>query len=267
MLAERLDSLYKADRLRRSERMLEEAQSNWIREKTASRALARSRERYDEVLDQAGQIRQAVDSRAAFERRVERVRSLLERIEADAAAFRAESGAAATALELVDPFALLREALEVWTPKLRAAGVDVTMRIPEGGPTLLMHRESVRGALESVVRTLAECVGKGDRVLFECSASAGKSVLLFADTAGKVDGTLLSRLFLPFAPRGEGSEGDDAMSMAGDILQRHAAEITVKSSPSWKTILAITFPIAANRDRRQPKSERRRRPRDRRQRP
>jgi hypothetical protein len=42
MLAERLDSLYRADIVRRSDRMLEEARSNWLREKVASgRARAR----------------------------------------------------------------------------------------------------------------------------------------------------------------------------------------------------------------------------------
>jgi hypothetical protein len=33
----------------------------------------------------------------------------------------------------------------------------------------------------------------------------------------------------------------------------------VKSSPSWKTILVISFPLAANKDRRKHRSDRRRR--------
>jgi nitrogen-specific signal transduction histidine kinase len=53
------------------------------------------------------------------------------------------------------------------------------------------------------------------------------------------------------------------MSVAGDIIQRHAGEITVRSSPSWKTILAISFPAAANSDRRA-RRERRHRSGDRR---
>jgi GAF domain-containing protein len=266
MLAERLDSLYKADRLRRSERMLEEAQSNWIREKMASRAAARALEQYDALVLRAQEIRHAVDSRSAFEKRVERVREILERVESEAEAFRVEADVAATELEMVDLFTLAEGTMEAWAAKLRAAGVEVTIRIPGDRPTLLMHRASVRGALDSVARVMAEHVGKGDRVLFECTASAEKAVLLFADTAGKVDGTLLSRLFLPFAPRGAGEEPADTMALAGDILQRHAAEITVKSSASWKTVLAITFPISANRDRRNTPSDRRRRPRDRRDR-
>jgi hypothetical protein len=144
---------------------------------------------------------------------------------------------------------------------LRANGVDVSERVPADGPELLMHRESVRTALDSIIRVLSAHVAPGDRVLFECASTAGKAVLLVADTAGKVDGTLLSRLFMPFGAGPAGDDGEEAqasMAAAGDILQRHAGEITVKSSPSWRSILAISFPVASNRDRRSQRRDRRR---------
>jgi hypothetical protein len=122
----------------------------------------------------------------------------------------------------------------------------------------------VRDALDSILRVLAAHAGKGDRVLLECSATAGRAVLLAADTAGRVDGTVLSRLFLPLSSGADDAEAGRAISAAADILQRHAAEITVRTSSSWKTILAISFPVASNRDRRQTRRDRRRRPRDRR---
>jgi nitrogen-specific signal transduction histidine kinase len=100
-------------------------------------------------------------------------------------------------------------------------------------------------------------------VLLEASAAEDRVVLLIADTAGKIDGTLLSRLFMPFVTPAEDPD-PGAMSAAGDILQRHGGEITVKSSPSWKTILAISFPIASNRDRRESRKERRQHPTERR---
>jgi len=264
MLAERLDSLNKSDRLVRSDRMLEEAQSNWTRERAAARTTERAHERYEGALGEARAIREIVDSRIPFERRVERVREVLTRMEAAADEYRGEARASAASLELVDLFLLAREVMEPKVAGLREAGVEVTMRVPTRGPTLLMHRASVRVALESIASVLCAHVSKGDRVLFECSVTGGKSVVLFADTAGQVDGTLLSRLFMPFTPRAGENASADAMSAAGDILQRHAAEITVRSSASWKTILAVAFPTSANSDRRSTPSDRRRRPRDRR---
>jgi signal transduction histidine kinase len=259
MLAERLDSLYRAERVERSERMLEEARSNWTREKAASRAGARAQEQVDALLSEIRAIGEAVASRAPFERRVEKTREVIRRAEADAAVFRSEMAALNSSLERVDLFALARDAFEPWAAAARARGVEVTVRNGRHAPELLMHRDSVRTALDNILRVLAGHVGKGDRVLLETSAATDRVVILIADTAGKVDGTLLSRLFMPFVAAEVAGAGPDAMSVAGDILQRHAGEISVKSSPSWKTILAISFPAASNRDRRDSSRDRRRR--------
>ncbi len=256
MLAERLDSLYRADCVRRSDRMLEEARSNWLREKAASRAGERAQEQVEALLSEIGQIRDVVKSRAPFERRIEKTREVVARIDADAAAFRAELEALNSSLERVDLLALAREVFEGWASLVRGSGVEVTVRISDRAPMLLMHRASVRAAIENILGVLAAHISKGDRVLLEASTTEDRIVLLIADTAGKIDGTLLSRLFMPFVT--SSSDPDPgAMSVAGDILQRHAGEITVKSSPSWKTILAISFPVASNRDRRESRKERR----------
>jgi signal transduction histidine kinase len=245
--------------------MLEEARSNWTREKAAARAGERAQEHVELLQRGVRELRDALRARSAPERRVEQALGVVERIESDAARFRAELSAMNSSLEMVELFVLAREVFDTWAPGLRAAGVEVTERVPAGGPALLMHRASVRTALDSILRVLSAHVAKGDRVLLECSATAGKAVLLIADTAGKIDGTLLSRLFMPFTAGADEDDPDSAIAAAGDILQRHAGEITVKSSPSWKTILAVSFPVSSNRDRRHTRRDRRRRPRDRRQ--
>jgi hypothetical protein len=264
MLAERLDSLYRSERVKRSERMLDEARSNWTREKVASRAGERAQEQVDALLSEIEEIRDAVSSQAPLERRVEQAREAIERIETGTAAFRSEMKTLDPSLERVDLFVLAREVFEMWAPGVRDAGVEVAIRVGERAPTLLMHRESVRTALQSILRVLAAHVSKGDRVLLEASHMTDRLVIVIADTAGKVDGTLLSRLFMPFTDGGDATAEPGAMSAAGDILQRHAGEITVKSSPSWKTILAISFPASSNADRRETPRDRRNRGEDRR---
>ena len=256
MLAERLDSLYRAEVVHRSERMLEEARSNWMREKLAARAGARAQEQVEGLLSEIGEIRDVVKSRATFERRLEKTREVVARIEAGAEEFRAEMESLHSSLGRVDLLALAREVFESWAPGIRDQGVEVTVRIGERAPMLLMHRPSVRSALENILGVLGAHVAKGDRVLLEASHAEDRVVLLIADTAGKLDGTLLSRLFMPFVTSSDDPD-PGAMSVAGDILQRHAGEITVKSSPSWKTILAISFPVASNRDRRESRKDRR----------
>ena len=263
MIAERLDSLYKAEQVRRSQRMFDEVQSNWMRERTATRARQSVEEHHDAVVSQLRELTRTLTSKESLGLRVASARDLLERITTDADAFQDEQSARRESLELLDFFVLVQSVTEEWAGPVRTAGVDVKVRIPERGPVLLMNRDSIASALRSILAILAGHVSKGDRALIECTTTADKAVVLIADTAGTADGSLLSRLFMPFAA----APGDDdpraAMSVAGDIIQRHAGEITVRSSPSWKTILAISFPAASNSDRRA-RRERRHRSGDRR---
>ncbi|HEX5133578.1 MAG TPA: GAF domain-containing protein [Candidatus Krumholzibacteria bacterium] len=259
MLAERLDSLYKSEQHRRTEGMLDEVQSNLVRERATARLDARAHEQYAELAGRIRALRAMIGGGQAPEVLLAQSQEALDAMEKALHAFEAEASTMKSSLQLVDLFALVREVAARWTPVVSASGVDATVRIPARGPTLLMDRSSVLLALGNILDVLARHLIKDDRVLIECTASEGRAVILIADTAGNVDGTLLSRLFMPFGPgRGE-DDPHAAMSAAGDILQRHAGEITVKSSPSWKTILALSFRVAANSDRRQTPSERRRR--------
>jgi signal transduction histidine kinase len=263
MLAERLDSLSRTEQHRRAERMLDEVQSNLVRERATARVGERARDQHAQLADKVRELREVIGGRQPFEKRVERAKAALDAMEQSVRDFEAEAAGMKSSLQVVDLFTLVREVADQWTPAVAASGVEVTVRIPARGPVLLMDRASVLLALGNILDVLARHLHKDDRVLIECTASDGRAVILVADTAGNVDGTLLSRLFMPFAPgRGE-DDPHAAMSVAGDILQRHAGEITVKSSPSWKTILALSFRVAANSERRNLRRDRRRR-RDRR---
>jgi GAF domain-containing protein len=259
LLAERLDSLYKAEQMSRSESMLEEVQSNLVRERARARVGTRAQEQHEALVAGMRELRDVVGGRQPFEKRIARARETLDTLERENTAFMDEVAAMKSALERVDLFALVQGVTEAWSPAVMATGVELTVRIPARGPVLLMDRESIVLALNNILGVLAPHVGKGDRVLIECSAAEGRAVILVADTAGKMDGTLLSRLFMPFAPSDGNGDPRAALSAAGDILQRHSGEITVRSSPSWRTILAMSFPVSANRDRRQERQDRRRR--------
>jgi signal transduction histidine kinase len=155
--------------------------------------------------------------------------------------------------------------VEKWRVRVDDIDVDVDVRIPGSGPSLLMNRVSMEKAFESILNVLASCVREGDRIMIECSTTADKAIVCVADTGQGLPGNLLSRLFMPFSDVDTGDEYTSAMSLAGDIVHRHSGEIMVKSSPSWKTILLVTFPLAANRDRRRSGTDRRGRRRDRRE--
>ncbi len=257
MVAARLDALQRTRRLERAETVLEEVRSNLVRERDASRAGEHALEyarALREELSHVGQALEAPEAAGALSR----AREALAHAQAVAREHEARIETLRAALSMVDVFALVREVADPWARALRERDVDVTVRIPRRGEWLLMHRPSVRRAVEAILRVVSASVLEHDRVLLECSSRDGRVVLLVADTGPGMPGDLLGRLLMPFAGEDEAGERG-AMSVAGDILRRHGGEITVRSSPSWRTILVVSFPRAANRDRRRASGDRRRR--------
>jgi signal transduction histidine kinase len=264
LVAERLSILHKSRLVERADTLLDEVQSNLVRERDSARVGQRAIDYNTRINEKLGALRDVVYSRQAYEKRVARAKELLDELDTEAASYRRDVESARASLRMVDLFSLVDRVVAKWKPKAVEMDVEVDLRIPNNGPSLLMHAGSIETALDNILRTLSSCVTAGDRVMVECSIAEERAVVCIADTGAGLPGNLLSRLFMPFSAMDQNDEYKNAMSLAGDILHKHAGEIMVKSSPSWKTILLITFPIAANRDRRNKRSDRRYRRGDRR---
>jgi hypothetical protein len=267
LVAERLSVLHKSRLVDRSDTMLGEVQSNLVRERETSRLGARALEYYDRLIAELESLKAVIFSRTPYEKRIAKAKQLLADLGEVVTEYRNDLDTIQSSLRMVSLFAIVERAVTSWRPRVEEVGVDVETQIPAAGPSLLMDEERIETALTSILKTLTACVTDGDRVLIECSTTSDRAVVCIADTGSGLPGSLLSRLFMPFAPAGGAERDDDhrsAMSLAGDILHRHSGEITVKSSPSWKTILVVTFPLAANRDRRNRRDDRRNRRGDRR---
>jgi signal transduction histidine kinase len=160
---------------------------------------------------------------------------------------------------LTDLFVLVRRAVEARRSGAAKRGIHLTARIPQRGPELLIDREGVSEAIEKILDAALAGLAKGEKMLVECSHGDGRAMVCIADTGHGLPGDVISRLFMPFVPAAGREEGSRSLSLAGNVLRRHSATITVKASRSWRTILAIGFPCAASRDRRKLKDDRRRR--------
>jgi len=264
MIAERLSVLHKSRLVDRSDTMLDEVQSNLVRERDSARAGAHAMEFNEKLVRQLARLREVIESSAPADTRLEDAKELLGGLDQEAAEHREEIEAMRSALAMVNLFAVVKRAVDRWKPKVEAMDVTVESRIPATGPLLLMDEASVETAIANILGALTSCVTVDDRVLVECSTTGSRATICIADTGKGLPGHLLSRLFMPFSAVDRGDEHKSAMSLAGDILHKHAGEIRIKSSPSWKTIIVITFPMAANRDRRRKRSDRRHRRDDRR---
>jgi len=264
LVAERLSLVHKSRQVDRADAMLDEVQSNLVRERDLSRAGQRAVDYNRRLAERFAQIRDVIFSRQTYEKRVARAKELIDALDEEAAMYRSDLDAVQSTLRMVDLFALVERVARAWKPKVEEVDVDVELRIPGDGPLLLMNEENIATALASILSTLTACVTAKDSVLIECSVSDDRAVVCIADTGEGLPGNLLSRLFMPFSAMDPTDERKSALSLAGDILHKHSGEIMVKSSPAWKTILLVTFPIAANRDRRRKRTDRRHRRGDRR---
>jgi K+-sensing histidine kinase KdpD len=263
LIADKLHAVQINSRFARSEEILEEVRSNLVREQESSKLGARVLQYYRELEKEAGELDNVIRARGTYQKRIERAKELLNKIGRGVTDRRREINSMKFSLRMTDLFKVVEEVVVPWREKAQANGVEVTLRIPKRGPTLLMNEEKIRLALESILRTLASCVKDGDKVMVECSTNEDRAMVAIADTGAGLPGNLLSRLFMPFSDLDQDDEFKSAMSLAGDILHRHSGEIMVRSSGSWKTILVLNFPLVANKDRRKSRADRRNR-RDRR---
>jgi signal transduction histidine kinase len=247
-----------AERIRRLEDLIQELSVNLVRERQRSRIGDRSVEWHIRVGDELRRLRRILAGRDPA-RRLSEIAKIAETMERHHGEYWDDVLNSDTDFAMTDLFGLVRDVAEKWRTAAERKGVAVTLRIPDEGPSLLLDREDVRDAVEKVLAATLTCLNEEDKVLVECSTADGRALICVADTGRGLPGDAMSRLFMPFTDVAELDQGMRALSLAGKILQKHGAEIMIKSSPSWRTILVLSFPKAAGRDRRKRPSDRRRR--------
>ncbi len=247
------------ERIRRAEEFLQEMGSNLSRERARSRQVESSADYNSRITGDLRLMRRHLRGKGPYAKRLEKINASVESMLSYSDSFRKRVLAKTTKYALVDIFELTRAIAGDWQQEMEERGIEVTVRIPIRGPSLLMDEKKISIAIESILRTTAKYLDKGNRALIECSTADDRVMLCFADNSAGLPGDIISRLFMPFDSIEVEDEKKRALSIAGEIIQKHAGEIMIKSSHSWKTILILTFPCAANRDRRTVGRQRRRR--------
>lgn len=247
-----------AEGIGRLESFVEEIGSNLVRERERSRIGDKSIEFHERIDESLNRLKGILENRTEAAG-VEEIGGLVEAMRQASADHWDEVLSDTSSYAMTDLFDLVRRAVEARRSGAVKRGIHLTARIPQRGAELLLDRESVMTAVEKILDATLSGLAKGEKMLVECSRADGRAMVCIADTGHGLPGDVISRLFMPFVPVGGREEGKSSLSLAGNVLRRHSATITVKSSRSWRTILALGFPCAACRDRRRFKDDRRRR--------
>lgn len=264
LIALKLDSREKKDRLVRHELLLEEVRSNLARERDRAKIGEKGVEYQKKIESDALRLRRVIGSRVTMSKRLSLAEDILEDIEHSTADYKSELSLPGSHFKVIDIFNLVERVVEDWKAEADELGLEVTVRIPHRGPKLLMDEEKIGIAIDNILRSVTSVLKKNDRVLIECSMNQDKVLIVFSDTGEGLPGNLLSRLFMPFVQMTPGDERQRALSLAGEILHTHAGEIKVKSSSDWTTRLELSFSRMGNQDRRRNRRDRRQREPDRR---
>lgn len=246
-------------RVKRAEDFNEEVSSNLAREREHARRAENSFDYHLSVAGELEELREILSAKTPYGKRFPQISKIVRRMQRSAQKHVASLKPPESHLAPVDIFDATRDAVQGQLESFREAGVEVTTRIPPGGPKLLMDKRKITLALNNILSATRSFLAKGNKMLVECSSAEDRVLLCFADNGVGVPGDAISRLLMPFDSATETDERKRALSLAGEIIEKHAGDILVKSSMSWRTILILSFPKAANRERRKSRRDRRRR--------
>jgi signal transduction histidine kinase len=259
IIAAKLEIAQLEERAARGEEFLQEVGSNLARERERSRLAERSLDFHADMTQRVKDLTAELSSKQPYAKRIERISDIVKDMKRSCRQHVKELYKKDSHYELTDVFDVTRRVVQDHGSILQERGIGLTVRIPSPGPALLVDKSKISVAVENIIRATASCLKKGDKMLVECSNARDRVLLCFADNSAGLPGDAISRLVMPFSEAEPGDERKRALSLAGEIIQKHSGEILIKSSMSWKTILILSLPKSANRDRRHAKRDRRRR--------
>ncbi|MCK4304726.1 MAG: GAF domain-containing protein [Candidatus Eisenbacteria sp.] len=150
---------------------------------------------------------------------------------------------------------VVHESVILLREEMMGQGVCLEEIYAEGIPELLLDGDRVRQVVINIMHDALVSVRDGDTIRIETLRQGDRVLLEIANTGEQLPGTILERLFVPFAtsrPAGRGL----GLAVAHQIVREHGGEISVRSEDEWGAVFTISFPIRANQDRRKLRNRR-----------
>lgn len=250
IIAAKIEVSDKETRIQRIEDFVQELSSNLSRERERSRIGEKGVSYQSRVSEDLQSLRKILSTRTPYTKRFPMIVEVIKSMQDYSEEAMREMTKRDDQYRMTEFFPMVLKAVQSWQADNEDRSIDLTIRIPEAGPSLLVDRKKITKAIQNILTVTAETLGEADKMMVECSAEDDRVRVCIADTGKGIAGDAISRLFMPFEHVDDDDDGKRALSLAGEILQKHSGELTIRSSLSWKTILIMSFPDAGNRDRR-----------------
>lgn len=155
---------------------------------------------------------------------------------------------------------VLEECLLLESDTIKARRVRVTRRLADTLPTLLLDLDLMRRIFLNMLRGAMERMAPGGRLKVESKRKGNEVEVVVAADVPRGRGETLEQMWRPFLAEGK-RPGDVAAVVLERMLTRHQGVLQVTSDSQWPLLFRLRLPIADNKDRRRPGSDRRRRDR------
>jgi PAS domain S-box-containing protein len=163
---------------------------------------------------------------------------------------RVTRGAIALDKERVDLFTIVGAAIEATRPQLEAAGVHLTVRLPE--QPIVVDADATRMAqvLGNLLTNAAKFTPRGGRVELTAAAEGDEAVLRVIDTGRGIPASMLTHIFEMFAQvheddgHGRGGLGI-GLTLVRRLVELHGGHIVAESGgPDMGSTFTVRLPLA-----------------------
>ncbi len=138
----------------------------------------------------------------------------------------------------------VKEVLDFFRPKAAEAGIEVVDYLAADLPTVLLDRESFRGALLNLVLNAEQAMPQGGQLVVRTYGTADGVALDLIDTGCGMDAKTQSQIFEAFFSTRSGGSGL-GLPTARKLIEAHGGRITLQSEPGRGSQFTVKLPVPA----------------------
>lgn len=154
-----------------------------------------------------------------------------------------------TAFEALDLNRTVAEVLQLFEPQVRGSRIRIRSALAGDLPTIRGHRGKLQQVLFNLLINARDALEESGNITVLSYRYDDKVVVEIADDGTGIAEEDLSRIFDPFfTTKGRGKGTGLGLSVSYGIVQEHAGEILVESTPGQFTRFKIEIPLADSRE-------------------
>ena len=154
----------------------------------------------------------------------------------------AEAGALRLHREMVEPGALVDEAVAGFRAAAADAGVSLEGRVPEGLPPIPVDRLRIGEVFTNLLSNALRHTPRGGSVVVEASDAGGAVAFTVSDTGRGIPADELDHVFDRFAKAPDSHGAGLGLAIAKSLVLAHGGEIAVTSPHGQGTTVRFSLP-------------------------